>query len=111
MPQGAAAKKVYFGLENDIHNWTWNVSWFSDPVFLGTYPKEGMEKYKEYLPEITEEDMKLIAQPLDFMGQNIYNGYLVRAGAEGEPEYVSRVPGHSKTAVQWPVTPECLYWG
>lgn len=107
----AAAKKVYFGLGNDIHNWTWNVSWFSDPVFLGAYPKEGMEKYKEYLPEITKEDMELIAQPLDFMGQNIYNGYPVRAGADGEPEYVSRVPGHSKTAVQWPVTPECLYWG
>ena len=52
---------------------------------LGHYPKEGLEKFKEYLPEITEEDMRLIHQPLDFMGQNIYNGYYVRQGADGEP--------------------------
>lgn len=106
-----AARKVYFGMNEDLHNWTWNVSWFSDPVFLGTYPKEGLEKYQDYLPEITSQDMELIAQPLDFMGQNIYNGYPVRAGADGKPEYVSRRPGYSKTASQWPVTPECLYWG
>ena len=69
-----AAKKVYFGFYNPMDNWTWNVAWFSDPVFLGHYPKEGLEKFAQYLPEITEEDMKLIHQPLDFMGQNIYNG-------------------------------------
>ena len=34
-----------------MDNWTWNISWFSDPVFLGHYPKEGLEKFKEYLPE------------------------------------------------------------
>lgn len=107
----AAAKKVYFGFYNPMDNWTWNVSWFSDPVFLGHYPKEGLEKFKEYLPEITEEDMQLIHQPLDFMGQNIYNGYYVRAGADGEPEFVNRAPGFPKTAADWPVTPEAFYYG
>ena len=106
-----AAKKVYFGFYNPIDNWTWNVAWFSDPVFLGSYPKEGLEKYKEYLPKITKEDMELIHQPIDFMGQNIYNGYPVRAGADGEPEFVSREPGFAKTAANWPVTPGALYWG
>ncbi len=106
-----AARQVYFGMEEERENWTWNVSWFSDPIFLGTYPEDGLRKYKEFLPEITEADMKLISQPLDFLGQNIYNGYPVRAGADGRPEYVSRMPGHDKTASQWPVTPECLYWG
>lgn len=105
-----AAKKVYFGFYNDVDNWTWNVSWYSDPVILGHYPKEGLEKYKEYLPEITKEDMELIHQPIDFYGQNIYNGYLVRAGADGEPEFVDRPAGFPKTAAEWPVTPECLYW-
>ena len=55
--------------------------------------------------------MKLINQPLDFMGQNIYNGYWIRAGKNGEPEYVDRTPGFPKNACNWPVTPECLYWG
>lgn len=106
-----AARSVYFGLDNPIDNWTWNVSWFSDPVFLGKYPEEGLKKYAAYLPEITPEDLELISQPLDFMGQNIYNGYAVRAGGNGEPEYVKRKLGAVKTAAQWPVTPECLYWG
>lgn len=106
-----AARKTLFSFNNPMDNWTWNVAWFSDPVFLGKYPQEGLEKFKEYLPVITEEDMKLISQPLDFMGQNIYNGYMIRAGADGEPEYVDRAPGHAKTAANWPVTPECFYWG
>jgi len=106
-----AAKEVYFGLQESMDNWTWNVSWFSDPVFLGEYPKAGLERYKEYLPEITKEDMELIHQPLDFMGQNIYNGYAVRRAEDGSIAYVDRPQGHPRTAMNWPVTPECLYWG
>lgn len=106
-----AAKKAYFGFYNPLNNWTWNVAWFSDPVFLGEYPEQGLKKYQKYLPKITKEDMELISQPIDFMGQNIYNGYTVRAGIDGEPEFVGRVPGYPKTATDWPVTPECLYWG
>lgn len=107
----AAAKEVYFGLSDDVTNWTWNVTWFTDPVYLGHYPEEGLKKYAPYLPEIREEDMKLIAQPLDFMGQNIYNGYQVRRGKDGGIEYVKRYPGFPRTAIGWPVTPEALYWG
>ena len=106
-----AARKALFSLQNPMDNWTWNVAWFSDPVFLGEYPAEGLERFKEYLPVITKEDIELIAQPIDFMGQNIYNGYMVRAGADGEPEYVEREPGYSRTAAGWPVTPECFYGG
>lgn len=106
-----AARKVLFGFEQPMDNWTWNVAWFNDPVFLGKYPEEGLKKFAEYLPEITEEDMKLISQPLDFMGQNIYNGYMVKAAEDGGFEYVDRYPGFPKTAANWPVTPECFYWG
>lgn len=106
-----AAKKVYFGFYNPIDNWTWNVSWFSDPVFLGHYPEEGLKKYAEYLPEIKKEDMELIHQPLDFMGQNIYNGYFVKAGADGEPEFANRSEGFPRTASDWPVTPRAFYYG
>lgn len=55
--------------------------------------------------------MELIHQPLDFMGQNIYNGYMIRCGKDGEPEYVDRAPGAAKTGTGWPVTPEALYYG
>ena len=92
-------------------NFLWSIAWWCDPVFLGQYPADAMEMYKEYLPEITEEDMKLISQPIDFYGQNVYNGKAVKAGADGKPEFVERKPGFPKTAIQWPVTPEALRWG
>ncbi len=106
-----AARQVYFGLYSPLSLWTWNVSWFSDPVFLGKYPEEGLLKFKDYLPEIHEGDMELIHQPLDFMGQNIYNGYQVRMGSDGKPERLGREPGFPVTAAKWPITPESLYWG
>ncbi|MBD8968596.1 MAG: beta-glucosidase [Ruminococcus sp. SR1/5] len=106
-----AARKALFALPDDLSNWTWNVSWWSDPVILGKYPEEGMKKYEKYLPVITDEDMKLISQPIDFYGQNIYNGRCIRMGTDGRPEEVRRPAGFPKTATNWPVTPEVLYWG
>lgn len=105
-----AAREHLFSLQ-DLDNWTWNVSWWSDPVILGQYPKEGLEKYKDYLPEITKDDMELISQPIDFYGQNIYNGKCIRMGKDGKPEEVKRYEGFPRTAFDWPITPECLRWG
>lgn len=79
-----AARTALFSLPADKQNWTWNVSWWSDPVFFGQYPKEGLVKYEKYLPKITDEDMKLISQPIDMYGQNIYNGQCVRMGKDGQ---------------------------
>lgn len=90
-----------FSLPADKQNWTWNVSWWSDPVFFGQYPKEGLVKYEKYLPKITDEDMKLISQPIDMYGQNIYNGQCVRMGKDGKPEFVKRYEGFPKTAIDW----------
>ena len=106
-----AAGKALFSLPDDPHNWTWNVSWWSDPVFFGKYPEEGLQKYEKYLPKITDDDMKLISEPIDIYGQNIYNGQCIRMGKDGHPEYVRRYEGFPKTAIDWPVTPECLNWG
>ena len=44
--------------------------------------------------------MQLIHQPLDFMGQNIYNVITCVRGADGEPEFVDREPGFSEDGVQ-----------
>lgn len=95
----------------DLENWAWGVSWWSDPIILGHYPEEGLRKYKKYLPEITQQDLDLIHQPIDFYGQNIYNGVMTRLKEDGTREYITRYPGFPKTAIQWPITPECLYWG
>ena len=36
---------------------------------------------------------------------------MVRAGADGKPEFCPRVAGHPRTAIGWPVTPESMEWG
>ena len=52
----------------------WAVSWWLDPVILGHYPEKGMEAYGENCPEELRnpEDLKLISEPLDFLGINVY---------------------------------------
>ena len=106
-----AARKATFSLpDKSVNAAIWDVALCSDPVFLGKYPDDIMENFGQYFPEITEEDMKLISQPLDFYGQNMYNAVTVKAGENGEPVRVQRYDGFPKTAIQWPVTPECLHW-
>ncbi|MBQ8740605.1 MAG: beta-glucosidase [Clostridia bacterium] len=106
-----AARKKMFECPPLSRNLMWNVSWWSDPVILGKYPEDGLKMYKDYLPEITDEDMKLINQPLDFYANNIYNGQEIRADENGNPQNVTRKVGHGKTAIQWPITPKALRWG
>ena len=59
-----AARQVMFSVP-EIDNWTWNVSWWSDPVLLGHYPEEALRKFHKELPNITKEDLKLISEPID----------------------------------------------
>ena len=108
----ALAREKFFACPTfAAKNILWSASWWSDPVILGHYPEDGLKLYKDYLPEITEEDMKLICQPIDFYGQNIYNGRQIIADANGNPAMATRAPGFPKTAIQWPVEPESLRWG
>ena len=72
---------------------------------------EFLNRFEAYMPHYTEADMKLIAEPTDIYGQNIYNGHEIRMGKDGRPEYVPRKPGFPQTANQWPITPKSLYWG
>ena len=106
-----AARQSLFAIPSDERNWTWNVSWWSDPVLLGRYPEEGLARFERFLPRITDGDMKLIAEPIDVYGQNIYNGRCVRMGGNGSPEIVQRHAGFPRGANGWPLTPEALYWG
>ena len=55
-------------------------------------------RYEKYLPKITEEDMRLIAEPIDIYGQNIYNGRCIHMGEDGKAQEVCRYEGFPKTA-------------
>jgi len=103
-----AARKAMFSCDSGN---LWVSSWWMDPVFLGKYPEDGLKVNEKWLPQIKQEDMKIISQPLDFFGVNIYHGRKVRADQKGGYEYAGDKPGYARTAIDWAVTPEALYWG
>ena len=79
---------------------------------LGKYPEQGLEHLGQYLPEGWEKDMELIHQPLDYYYQNIYSGMVIRHADNAQGfEVVPQAPGTPKTAIQWYITPDALYWG
>jgi len=88
----------------------WDNAWFGDPVVLGRYPESGLRHYGAAAPKATAADFRIMKQPLDFYGVNIYNGLPVRAGADGGIEEVRRPEGYPITMYGWPVVPACLYW-
>ncbi len=88
------ARAITFG---DI---AWFPSGWCDPVFLGKAPK-----HADYL---SEEDLKIIHQPLDFFGYNIYaaDGF----GAPKNQANPRAYAGYPRTTMDWPITPDCVYW-
>jgi beta-glucosidase len=86
----------------------WSIGWYSDPIFLKTYPQEGLEAFRDVLPAIGPNDMDIIGQPLDFYGMNIYGGNPPGEGHDGHSQFV---PGFPLTYFHWPVVPESVYWG
>jgi beta-glucosidase len=89
----------------------WQNTWFADPILLGRYPEEGLSFFHAELPPIGSEDFQTIAQPLDFLGLNIYSGRRVSANASGEPAIQPAPLGAPITSMDWEVMPDSLYWG
>lgn len=85
-----------------------NLALWLDPVVKGTYPAEVQTVLAEHMPDFNPDDLAIIAQPIDFIGINIYRGDYVQAN-NGTPQ-VQTLPA-PQTALGWHVTPEALYWG
>ncbi len=71
---------------------------FMDPI--GLSKASGMMRKK-----LSEEDLKIISVPLDFVGVNVYqslNGQIDKAAYEAE--------NHPMTMLGWYIDPRCLYW-
>jgi len=104
-----AARKSMFSAADKT---AFTTSWWADPIFLGSYPEDGIKSYGDAVPKIQPGDMETISQKLDFFGLNIYHGTIQKAGPDGEPVAVPLPPGYPKTTQDfWPVTPQSLYWG
>lgn len=90
---------------------TSNQALWSDPVFLGKYPKWVYDNFSGVLPDSLEDDLKVISQPLDFYGVNIYQGIYLELDDNRQLTISAKPEGSPVTGYNWPVTPEALYWG
>jgi len=91
-------------------SFSWTNTWWTDPIYLGHYPADALERYSKCLPEIRTGDMELICQPVDFCGFNHYFGEAVRAGKDGKSEVLPQPSGCELTTYNWPITPDSIYW-
>lgn len=90
------ARKITFADKADHHQ----VNWWMDPIVKGNAQKV----LAEYL---TEEDMTVIHQPIDFIGYNCYKANNYDDGKDWDSEIY---PGLPRTAMEWAITPDALYW-
>jgi len=104
-----AARMATFSV-NEGKDWRMGISWWSDPIFLGKYPEDGLKEFGEDMCTFSEEEMKIISQPLDFYGHNIYNSTPIKADGKGGYEIVEFKEGMPRNAVNWPITPKGMYW-
>jgi beta-glucosidase len=83
---------------------------YLDPVFRGHYPEEMREIFGEAWPEWSDDDMKLIKQPVDFLGINYYTRKVERYHPDILPLRTKHVPqqDHIQTETHWEVFPEAL---
>jgi len=105
------AKSMMFASDNEKDFTAWSNSWWLDPVFFGKYPEVSLKELGKYLPPDYEKDLDVISQPLDFLGNNHYQGHYISADEKGNPVYHKPKEGEALTGFNWRVTPEGLYWG
>ncbi len=79
----------------------YGVGWWANTMILGEIP----EPLKDL---ISQEDLKIICQPLDFFGYNCYQAvnYRYVKGRENPLVY----PGMPQTSIGFRITPDILYW-
>ena len=93
------------------HDTVWNMAWWLDPVVFGHYPADGVKAFGAAAPEPAAGDMEIISRPLDFLGLNLYWGPRVDAEHRGKQSIWHYPADFPRTAFDWAITPEILYWG
>jgi beta-glucosidase len=86
---------------------------FLTVMLEGKYTDTYLEEAGKDAPKFTDEDLKVIGSPLDFVGINVYCPMVYVVASDETPGWrnVPFAKGHAKAAVNnFPIGPECLYW-
>jgi beta-glucosidase len=81
---------------------------YLDPLMLSKYPQEMREIFGEAWPAHSEDDMRCIAQPIDFLGINYYTREVIKHDDDHRPLRTSCVyqDGATHTETGWEVYPQ-----
>lgn len=83
---------------------------FLDPVFKAVYPQDLVALLPGAFPADAESDLKIIAEPLDFMGVNYYTRSVICHDPAEPPLHLSWVnPAGSEYSQMWEIYPPGLY--
>jgi len=86
---------------------------FTTVMLEGRYTNDYLARAGADAPKFTDDDLKTIASPLDFVGINVYRPSIYVAPSDDPSGYRS-IPinaSHPKMLSSWHVfDPECIYW-
>jgi len=101
-PDIAAARKIFVAENTRI----------LEPIYKGRYNPAYLRAAGADRPQVAPGDMKLISEPTDFLGLNIYTGVFVRAGKGGKAESMALPPSYPRADSPWlNLIPQAMYWG
>ncbi|HOP97021.1 MAG TPA: family 1 glycosylhydrolase [Verrucomicrobiota bacterium] len=86
---------------------------FLTVMLEGRYTDTYLKEAGRDAPRFTDEDLKTIGSPLDFVGINVYCPMVYVVASDQAPGWrvVPFARGHPKAAINnFPIAPECLYW-
>lgn len=98
------AKDHTFGNGVNVHY----LNWWLDPVMYGDKEDSVHKLHPRMREALSDEEIGIIHQPLDFIGWNCYHANNYDDSVIGTD---SPWPGMPRTNMGWPVTPDALYWG
>lgn len=83
--------------------------WFEDSIFKGQYPDDVLDLLAPYLPEAWQDDMAVIATPLDWVGVNYYTRAVIAPDSSERLTGLKTIAGNlPKTDMNWEIAPEGL---
>jgi beta-glucosidase len=86
----------------------YNHRWFADPIYRGAYPQDLWDLYGYLAPRVAPDDLKIIQQPLDFLGVNYYTRAVIKHRKGAFLDYESEYRQAEYTAMGWEVYPQGL---
>jgi beta-glucosidase len=98
-----AAARIWFARRNEH---------ILGAITAGHYPAAYLQRAGADAPRYEDSDFKLISLPTDFLGMNLYTGFFVRSGPDGQPEELSLPVNYPRADSPWlHLAPQTMYWG